>query len=123
MINIITWISNRKQPKNTEAYLRESQWAMDKDTEAYLRGFQWAMGEIFIARNSVQHVSDIIGYQDDAFDKGAIYALRVIQEGMKPESVRTIQGKLGCDICKGYIRKGGNSESNLDTEVCPRCFP
>ena len=66
-------------------------------------------------------------------ESGVIHNL-LLAEDIKPDGImerilanyRPIgKGHQDCRACggRGYFAKGGNSESNLDTEVCPRCFP
>jgi len=57
-----------------------------RDTEAYIRGFEWAMSEIFIARRTVKYVKNTIGYSNDQFDRGAIFATRLVSTGFKDDT-------------------------------------
>jgi len=81
-----------------------------------------------------KHVVNTCHYHLRQFHEGGVVHNLLVAEGMETEGLighifanyrPKVKGHQDCRACggRGYFTKGGNSESNLDTEVCPRCFP
>lgn len=63
-----------------KAWLKERR--KRQDHLKYIRGFQWAMAEYYLAKKTVDDISLQIDnpFDRDNFERGAAYALKIIED-------------------------------------------